>query len=303
VTVAQQVSREHHYVPKFLLEPWLQNDARGQSLLTGFFWDARRNALAWKTRGLKGFCWQLDLLILKGHNVSPDALEKRFFGHVDRLGAAARKLLLSGGVNALNGQQRCDFARLLLSLEARHPKNVARLRLEVAAWRTAIDQDPELRQLADEMGVRESISEYSEKTLRVSIEDRLMLVIQRLVDNAQIGPWLVNASWALRHLPADAGRLVLADRPLVRIHGATTPGATWALPLTPSTVFIACNHASNLESLMTVSSRRFLRRMNESSASQADRYVFSTDAADERWLKKRLKPSDVVATTTPAATG
>jgi phosphoglycolate phosphatase-like HAD superfamily hydrolase len=58
-----------------------------------------------------------------------DALEKVFFGDIDTKGAKARDRLLAGGPRNLNADQRCDFARLLLSLDARRRATVSDLRV------------------------------------------------------------------------------------------------------------------------------------------------------------------------------
>jgi hypothetical protein len=89
-------SHRHHYVPEFLLRPWLVED-RGQQLLRGYYWDDRRNQVVCKARGLRSFCNQIDLLSLSQHPQGIDALERAFFGDVDDNGAKARDILVRSG--------------------------------------------------------------------------------------------------------------------------------------------------------------------------------------------------------------
>jgi len=71
-------SRDHHFVPKLLLRPWLVDAADGQRALLGYWWDSRTQKLAVKRKGLEAFCFQLDLLTLASHHLGRDALERVF---------------------------------------------------------------------------------------------------------------------------------------------------------------------------------------------------------------------------------
>ena len=249
-----------------------------------------------KRRGLNAFCWQLDLLTLKRHQLGRDVIEKVFFGEIDTNGAIARDILLENGPNKLTGNQRCDFVRLLLSLEARRPVVVRRLRTEGMSFLgNALDASPEIRNALAEHGIEDTPSSFAEGQLGWRLEDRALAIIQKLVDNPAVGGRMINAYWAVRGLGQHDGSLVLSDRPLIRIHGYNSPGATWVLPLTPHAAFIACNHPSNLEALMHLPGHRFVKETNKSSALQVERFVFCTDTSHENWLPKYLKPSGSAA--------
>jgi Protein of unknown function (DUF4238) len=124
-----KVSDKHHYVPKLLLRPWLI-EQDGQNYLHGYWWDTRTQELKCKKKGLDAFCFQLELLSLRAHKLGRDALERVFFGEIDRKGAEARDSLLENGPAKLSAEQRADFARLLLSLDVRRRVNVERVRIE-----------------------------------------------------------------------------------------------------------------------------------------------------------------------------
>ena len=137
--VAQQESHKHHYVPEFLLKPWAVDDD-----LNGYWWDARKGRLGCKRRGPGGFCYEIDLLTLKEHEDGRDVLERVFFGAIDAPGAVARDRLLKDGPESLDNDQRCDFARLLLSLEARRSAVVQKLRDGGSYLAEALDSDSEI---------------------------------------------------------------------------------------------------------------------------------------------------------------
>lgn len=279
-----QESRKHHFVPQFLLRPWAI-----QGLLCGYWWDDKARCLARKRQGPRSFCLKIDLLTLKAHGLGRDAVERVIFGNVDAKGAVARDIILNVGPDRLSLDQRCDFARLLLSLDARRPATVNTLRIDGTKHLVhELDHDPELISVLRKNGIAEAPSAYVENQIGLHLEDRAMLQIQKLVDNPEVGRRLINAFWHLRRLGEADGTLLLADRPLIRIHSFDRPGAAWVLPLTPKAAFIACNSAENLRRLTRLSAERFVKEVNRSSVGQADRFVFSIDRSHERFLAKHL---------------
>lgn len=289
--MTRQESRRHHFVPKFLLRPWLINEPTGQRNLWGYRWDAKLGGLIRKRRGLDSFCCQLDLLSLHAHSEGRDAIERIFFGEIDTKGAIARDILVKAGPNKLSNDQRCDFARLLMSLEARRPTIVAKIRTEgEAALVAAINDDPEIRDALTAVGVNDRPSDFVEGIRGSFLMDRATANIQKLVDNPVVGHRLINACWYVKRIPEYEGSLVLSDRPLIRLRGYDHPTATWVLPLDPFTVFIACSDRASLSELKRISGQRLSKRLNVDSAKQAERFVFCADQSHERWLSKHLQP-------------
>lgn len=243
-----------------------------------------------KSKGLDGFCWQLDLLSLRAHALRRDVLERDFFGAIDNQGAMARDCMLERGFSALSRDQRVEFARLLLSLETRRPQTAQTIRGQVEPIRDGLDSDPEILEAAAEAGLVEKPSEYFESWTGVTIHDRLFAgLVQKLTDNREVGGRLVAAHWTLKRLNDRDGSFVLGDRPLVRIFPYNRPGATWILPLTPKTAFVALNNRGNLDRIEKASPGRFLRWINRLSAKQAEKFVFSVDESDATWLPKYLR--------------
>lgn len=283
-------SRNHHFVPKLLLRPWLKQDANNQNVLNGYYWNNHRNKLEVNSKGLDAFCCQSDLLTLKSHKLGGDAIERIFFGEVDTKGAVVKDILLKDSNKNLTLDQRCDFARLLLSLDARRPAIVEKLRnAGTESYIADIDDDSKILAAMFGAGIKESPSSYYTRSTGVMFEDIGVATIQKLVDTPQIGGSLINSHWYIKHLD-EGGSLVLADRPLIRINGHDQLGAVWVLPLTPKAAFVAVNHLENLERIKRVTSQRFIKATNYSSAFQAEKFVFSIDASHSRWLHKYLKP-------------
>ena len=276
----QQKSREHHFVPKFLLKPWTTDGE-----LNGFWWDEKRSQLSCKRKGTQAFCFEIDLLTLAHHEEGRDVLERKFFGDVDTNGALARDRLLIDGPGSLNHDERCAFARLLLSLEARRPDIVCRLRDDgIRHLEEAIDGDTDIQREMEKQGLSGTPSEFL-KEQGFSLEDIALSNIQMLVDNPRVGSRLINMRWRVIRLDPHDGTLVLADRPLVRLNGYEQPDAAWFLPLSPRSAFCAVNDPRGLDS---TTPQRFAKQLNIASAGQAEKFVFCVDHTHKQWLPKYL---------------
>jgi hypothetical protein len=288
--MAKNVARRHHYVPEFLLRPWLTDDDRGQKVLRGYYWDDRRNLVVCKARGLKSFCNQIDLLTLTNHPQGRDALEKVFFGDVDDNGARVRDILVQSGPVGLTNEQRSDFARLLMSLEARRPTVVDSLRQGGDHFTKTLNGDPSIVAALEKAGIRETPAQRFEQRSGRKLEDRSLSIIQRLVDNPDVGSRLVRARWEVRHLGKTTPPLILSDRPFIRFNASDAANAVWILPLSQKAVFVAAAHPAVPSGLLKPRDDRFARLLNVSSARQVERFAFSSNVQDQTWLGKYLKP-------------
>ncbi|RTL72536.1 MAG: DUF4238 domain-containing protein [Hyphomicrobiales bacterium] len=277
------LTRDHHYVPRFLLRPWTR-----AGILWGYYKGVPRADLRVRKLGVGAFCKQLDLLSLKASGLRPDALEREFFGAVDDAGAKARDALLRGETLA-DADQRSDFGRLLLSLDARRPPVVAKLRNEgAAALRSSVDLDEEVIEAMREHGVTQAPSAYFEEKTGQSLDDRALLMMQKLVDNPEVGRRLINAQWRVYRLGSGDGSFLLGDRPLIRTAGYSRDDCVWALPLSPEAVFVAANTEAVAAKLDQATGCELRERINESTMNQLGRYVFMADESNLPFVRERL---------------
>lgn len=276
-------ARKHHYVPEFILRRWAVNGE-----LRGYYWDRYKLDVRVKVLGVGGFCYELDLLSL-GTNVSTDALETRFFGAVDDYGAKVADKLAANGSVGLSADERSHFARLLLSLDARRPFNVAALKGAAKHFAEELDQDREIQEAFKREGIDGKPSTFLCERSQVSLEDRALLIIQKLVDNPEVGTHLINAHWQVYNIGDHDCSLVLSDRPLIRTGAYDRPKTVWALPLSPKMLFVASNSPTVIQSFACQTPSRLRKRMNESSLNQVDRYVFMIDEANLPLVNKRLR--------------
>ena len=278
--------KRHHFVPKLLLRPWLIGNN-----LHGYYWNTWRNEVTCKKKGLDAFCNRMDLFTLRAAGLGRYDIERIFFGDIDDKGAKARDQLLSNGISSLTVDQRCDFARLLISLEVRRPYVVNKLLREdgPAYFKGEIDCDPEILAAFNAEGINHRPSTYAEQKLGMCFEDRALLIIQSLVENRRVGVVLINAHWDVLRVGPYDGKFVLSDRPLIRINSFDMPGASWIIPLTPNAVFVAFNHIENQNRTRRLSRPRLVKEVNRSSVQQADRFVFTTNRSDDAWIGNHLR--------------
>lgn len=285
VSPSIQVSRNHHFVPKFLLEPWLVG-----SWMHGYYWNGYEERLGLRRKGAKAFCSRLDLLSLQTEKLGRDALERLFFGEVDTRGAVARDILFELGVRALSDDQRRDFVRLLISLDMRRPAIIDHLR--TSGPRTiseGLDNDPKIIAAMKDFGLAEKPSELAQKQMGMSFEDRALLILQKLVDNPEVGRRFLNSHWDVIHAGTFAESFVLSDRPLIRLYRFDDRRAVLALPLSPHAVFVAANELSVLNDIRRYSPGRLVKNINVLSARQVDQYLFCIDSSHDHWIGRYLR--------------
>ncbi len=282
-------SRRHHFVPKFLLRPWLVETKPKNFSLQGYYWDTRQERVVCKIRGLDSFCNQIDLLSLKSHKLRRDALETVFFKEIDNKGAVARDLLVHSGPDLLTAEQRNDFARLILSLEARRPSAVEKLKGGGETFVQGLDNDPEILAAMTKHGFEGLPSDLYRKHTGISYEDHALGLIQKIINNNEVSGRLVSSSWLVVRLGDFIGSFILGDRPLVRTFGYNDPNAIWVLPLSPKSVFLAVNHAANVEKIQEMARSSLIKAVNRHSVGQAERFVFATDNLNQPLLAKALR--------------
>jgi len=283
-------SHRHHYVPEGLLSSWERKNSSNQNLVLAYQWDTFQRKVVIVSRSTKSFCWEKDLNSLIRHPMGRDALETQFFGPIDDKGLAAKQVLIDGGLNALTNQQRQDFCIFLMSLRARRPEVIAKLRTDGAAILIdGLDTDTQISQVLNEQGISDKASVHYEKITQTSIQDRAQLNVQKLILNEAVGKILINANWGVYSLRGNSS-FMLSDEPLVTLGKYDSPQAMWLLPLGPKHLFYAANFIKDAKNISTSRSDILAKKMNIDSISQADKFVFSIsdnchNLVEECWRK------------------
>lgn len=269
------------------MRPWLWQDNH----LRAYWWDQRRAVLRCKQRGVRAFGFQLDLLTTRNRKGLTDQLE-RDFESIDTPGMVARDKLMKDRPNSLSVEQGRDFARLLMSLEVRRPRNVDNVRNAAQVLRRTIDADPEIIEAFHKQGIQESPSSWWDRESADGFlhEQSFANIMRQLTDHPVTGKQLINAAWKVFELGPSDSTLVLSDRPLLKSNGFFAHGAGWfwALPLAPRNLFVATDSEQVMSKFLSLSKRRLGKLANTSSVALAERFVFVLDSSHAHWLGKYL---------------
>ena len=235
-----------------------------------------------KKRGVGAFCRQPDLLTTRKRSGLSDALEHEFES-IDTPGINARNVMLGEGVTSLSPDERCDFAYFLMSLELRRRNHVEKGRAAAKSVKQNVDNDLELHEAIRSSGIVETPSQLWESNRADVIfeEESFLRMMRNVARDPETRDYLVNANWFIVSLGQTDGTLVLADRPLVKTQGYFSPPQSWwwLLPLSPRHALVITPNKLKLEE-----PKEFRQWVNNQSATQADKYVFSIDEKDSEWL-------------------
>ena len=268
------------------MREWVVDEGK-QRVLLGHYYARYSQSVRIKSKGENHFCNSPKLFTIPGLPAGDDAIERIFFKSLDDAAATAHRMVLRG--EQLNFRQRLDFVRLLLSLEARHPRMVDFVRQRGTVASLRMNSDPDIRKMLDEWGDPRPANVAWDELIGFSSADQAMETVQKLTTNERIGKALVEAPWGLLRAQEGCDRFVLADRPLIRIKGRLASDNVWVLPISPDVVWFCAMGQQAFRRIGTIPPRRFVHLVNSWGPLQSDKYVFSLEKPAPRWLVKRLK--------------
>jgi Protein of unknown function (DUF4238) len=285
---SMQLSKDHHFVPEFLLNNWAKPNRSGQMVLRGHSWDARREKIKCKALGAKGFCYRKNLFTVNGLEPRSDAIEL-YFEQLDTFAAlAVRRLLQPDAI--LSDLEKSDFIRLLLSLEARRPQSVENLRSSFFKTFTEdMNSDSDLQKFVAASGSSQTVTEAFQERYKVSLPDQGLELLINQSDNPVDGQKLMSCHWRVLRIRRSGRRLVLGDRPLIRVSSDDKGMLVWLLPLCPSMLWFATPHSNLLNWLTKAPQKKLVELCNIDSVRQCDKYVFSKKTHRGGWLQYQLR--------------
>jgi hypothetical protein len=276
-----------------LLRNWSVKKETGDEVLLAYSWSPYKAEVALKANlGPSGYCYQPDLLTLPDHPDGPDYLERIRFEEIDRLGASAHRKLLTDGVDAISLKQKEEYAKFLLSLEARRPEVLAQIRTSgVADIKRQLDGDSEIKDALTKIDTNETPAQFYEKNLGSIEVETVQAVVEYLTADSRGFPAAMNSHWGIKKFSGNLS-LVLSDRPLIR-HGASgNENSFWAMPLSPDQLLLLAPSKRLFHLLMSQEPGELLRKANISSVGNRDQYVFGTSWTEHGWLKKLFEKRD-----------
>ena len=267
----EQISRRHHFVPKFYLKVWMASDGKGLWLYQRDF----KNQVKYYRRSTKAVGYVDDLYTLypatnhPGLDHPTDSIEKQFFSVLDDDAAKVHQKLISSGMTDISVKERNAWGLFLNSLIERGPSQITKV------------EDADLGDaLRDELIEKWGHSEFLDKIdLHAMSKNSIRYVLVDRIKNGPITQFLAEMKWAVVHIPIDGEHFVTSDKPLLINAGQDgQPIHCLSLPISPNKLFIAHTDSPEFDD-------EFLRVLaithNIIIMERAEKYVVSSKKLDD----------------------
>lgn len=279
--------RQHHYVPRFLLEQWQTPPDNKLSHFERTYGQFIHNRYKAKSVAKTEHLYSIEKLRDMAPNVG---IEEKFFGPiVDDPASVAHKLILKLGVRALNDENKYSWSRFLVSLLLRTPLMVEEIRERGRKVLTkGLSEEPE-----EYLGIRgdtpeETLYEWVVKNMPHVLEDLGVMSLSELVQSKLLNGAVLKSTWAVRTFNDPRFDLLIGDNPLIYV-GTFDTSFLLALPISPIHIFLAFNNPQTLDNLASRDEKNLIREANISSVSQANRYVYATNEKQRSFIDKYLR--------------
>jgi hypothetical protein len=284
-----QIPINHHFTPIFYLNAWADADGRVTRYSRPVDVAVTKPCAPSRTGSAA------HLYTLRG--VQPErraALETEFFKPVDTKAAEAHRILLAGGLNKLTHDQRCDWARFMMSMTLRSPFSLGELDNLVGQ---TLRSTMQLRDDAEFNALRkpddpETLYDWTLKYHPEAIENAHKSFLPAMIDHEGLGQHLINMIWATVDVASAPHMLLTSDRPFNWSLGWKEPNAALAFPLSPDLVFVATNGRPQMDTVMRRRARDVVRIVNEETARLAVDFVIGCDASQLTFVERRLRRRD-----------
>jgi Protein of unknown function (DUF4238) len=268
----------HHYVPQFLLRAWTETQPdKSVEVFRLDLPDLPSSRHAPKYTAYQHNLYALTMPVVAG--MEQQAVEKLLLLHIDNLAAGMLRKLATTGLTGLTLENRCDWARFLMSLRLRQPHIIQQLRTESSEYLevSLIDQPEEYDAIA---GTEDppTLLEWTRKNYPGLIENFGMSFFHELVDKAEIGNKMLRMKWWLWDFTREQNDLLLADQPCIFTTDIDDADLVIALPIGPRKAFMATRSDRVAAIMRRQRPKDLLMRVNESSLNQARVRVYARDA-------------------------
>ncbi|WP_413709230.1 DUF4238 domain-containing protein [Rhizobium sp. Rhizsp82] len=289
---------KHHYIPQFYLEPWV--DRNRDNKLTEY----RRlkyphevfPRLEIKRRGKMETGFVENLYRIPGATKETQQnVERIFMGAVDKHAATARDMMLAGNIPT-EARIRHAWARFLLSLMIRAPEVVHAFKRKVRS--DFLTPDPGFQEKYNELkevGWPPTLEEYMLQRSPKMPERQAVMVITRLIQNENVLRLMMQARWRLLDTSSKQRKLLTSDHPLIMTNGLGRPDGHFALPISPTLIFIGFMNNQIADHIQKMAVGRLIRQINEVVIGQGRRSVYAFDEESTREVKRTMGKRDYMS--------
>ena len=276
---------KHHYIPVFYLKQWTGSDEKVCEFKRRYHGVQPRRVHPDATGYVHG------LNTVSGLPPSnADFLETDFMQLADNYASRALRILLAMSPWKFTDEERSGWSRFIVSLITRNPESVERhkaagKRLFDEA-RADIEADYAARRLPTDPATYE---EYAAKNSPNPAGRAGAILLQKVIDNPQIGNWINQMRWIVLHDARPKHLLLTSDRPVVMTNGIAQENAQLILPISPHHAFVATNNLKTENYIRDVWHRReAIEQVNDRVTKQSHKFVYGFDDSQLDFVSKRL---------------
>ena len=276
---------KHHYIPVFYLKQWCGPDGK----LCEF--QNPHHAVRARQIHPSGTGYVHGLYSIEG--VPPDTaqyLETHFFKVADDGAARALRILLDEKPWVFTNAERSAWARFIVSLILRNPETLERQKsAALATFQKAlpeIEADYAHRRSNDDPP---TYIDYVSARADNPAGKAGAILVQKLIDDPQIGNAIVGMRWMVLREPKPSYKLLTSDRPVLITNGISYESSQIILPISPYHVFVATNNEST-ESLIKkiAEAKDLIPQVNDRICRQSRKFVYGFDESQFRFISKRI---------------
>jgi hypothetical protein len=238
----QKVSTKHHFIPRFLLKEWQDEN--------GALWIYQRNGggdISFRKGAPKSVAYVENLYTIypeyRGAKEPSDEIEKEVMAKIDDQAAIVHRKLLDCGVNALTGEERTIWSMFMASMMERNPRRLER-------YKNIAQVDDFIDDLHD---AHPKIAELIEKldfNVQAVIDNTILkFMVERVLDS-EFAQSINKMSWVITKINESEEHFVLGDNVLIINNGAVEDEPLYfiRLAISPDKLLIMAYDSSRLDS-------------------------------------------------------
>jgi hypothetical protein len=241
---------KHHYIPVFYLKRWAANDGR----LVEYSRQGKHNFVTVRWTSPTGTAYVRGLNIVPGGSAAAsEFVEKKFMQLVDDWAARALAAFLANR-NEPTDREKIGWARFLYSLIVRTPEHIERIRAKSPDYK--ITSPPQV-------------------------------FLPTLINSKRVIAHIAGMKWYAANFAGSGQHFLTSDRPIIMSNGLSSNDAHIALPISPTSIFIAVARVETFEEIKSRGAD-IVRLTNTRVAEQAIKYVYGVDDSQVYFLATRL---------------
>lgn len=264
---------KHHYIPQFYLKPWQGADGKLE-----VFYRRSDGFVVSKRMHRKATGYAVDLYKLPGVSLADEhKMESAFMAVIDDDAVRARDLLL-GDVTPAGGITRYAWARFVLSMVMRSPEEVAAFKASYTELIMTPQQEYQskyaaMRQNSDPALFEDWMTQYDP----TNVERSAMFAITTFIEHPRVLDLLRRMHWMIIDTSSVKRRLMTSDRPVMLTQGMLQYAGHYALPISPTRLFLAATNIDFARQFASLPRSRVVREINKLVVGQARKYVYALD--------------------------